>query len=140
MKQQEGFTMVELIVVITVAAALAMSIFQLTSTINNLSTEAAQRVKASSVAYTNLRLYANGERPNWFDCVTFNAGGGSPLTIYSSTSAVTGLPSPISQTVVATAPYGCGGANSVGMPIRVQSQITYGSNSRTVTHATYATY
>ncbi|HXH04819.1 MAG TPA: hypothetical protein VNI82_00120 [Candidatus Nitrosotenuis sp.] len=134
---QQGFTIVELIVIITVSAVFFLSAIQLSLSISSMAADGSQRTVASNVAYKNLRKYANGAKPSWYDCVTY---GNGPYTLLTSTDPIDGLPSPVTQTIVASAPYGCGNGATSGMPIRVQAQIIYGPSQRTITHATYATY
>ena len=68
-------------------------------------------------------------------------GAAKPKTLINETAAITGLAAPVSQKVVATAPYLCGGGTSgIGMPIRVESTVTYGPDHRKVTHVSYAAF
>ena len=122
--------------------------------INSSATDTRQQEAASALAYNNLRMYSNGEKPRWFDCIgdestektpPFSDGKSKPnatgqvLLEISSTSPVSNLPAPVIQKVVAVAPYGCG-ESAAGMPIRVQSEVVYGPNKRKMVHATYVTY
>ena len=84
-----------------------------------------------------MRSYANGRSPLWYDCVTY---GNGPQTLLNTTGKYTGLPGTVTQSVVATAPYGCTATGERGTPIRIQSKVTYGPQSKVVTHATYAAY
>lgn len=156
MRRNDGFTIVELVITITVTAMLAIGIFQIIGSANNLATEASRRSVASNIAYNNMRKYANNKKPLWFDCIGDDATETTPpysdgktkptatgqvLLNTTSTTSTTILPPPITQYVIAIAPYGCG-SSGAGQPIRVQSQITYGSGAaqRTITHATYVSY
>lgn len=156
MNRQHGFTIVELVITITVSALLASSIFQLIASSNNLAIEASRRSVASNLAYNNMRKYANNKKPLWFDCVgdeasettppfsdgkTKPAATGQVLINTTSNTPYNLLPPPVTQYVIGIAPYGCG-TSGPGQPIRVQSQVTYGSGTsqRTLTHATYVSY
>jgi len=156
MRQQSGFTVIELVIAITISGVIVVSLMQLFSAINNLSTESSRRAIASNIAYNNMRKYANGQKPTWFDCIGDEAGETTPpfsdgktkpgatgqiLLNVTSTTIIQTLPPPVVQYVIAVAPYGCGNSGP-GQPIRVQSQLTYGQgqSQRTITHATYVSY
>ena len=156
MKRQHGFTIVELVITITISALLATTIFQLIASANNLAIEASRRSIASNLAYNNMRKYANNQKPLWFDCVGDDASETTPpfsdgktkpsatgqvLINTTSNVAYSTLPPPVTQYVIGIAPYGCG-TSGPGQPIRVQSQVTYGTGAaqRTSTHATYVSY
>lgn len=143
-------------ITIIVSGIFSIAIFQLIASANNLSTEASRRTQASNLAYNNLRKYANNHKPLWFNCIgddasettpPFSDGKSKPtatgqvLMNTTTSSFINLLPPPIKQHVIAVAPYGCG-SSGPGQPIRVQSQVTYGSGSnlRTITHATYVSY
>lgn len=153
---QGGFTLVELIITILVAGIFAISIFQLSAGVNNFAAVASREITASNLAYNNLRKYANGQKPLWFDCIGDDASEstapfsdgkthpdatGQVLYQNTATTVVNKMPPPVVETVVAIAPYGCG-SSGPGMPIRIQSQVEYGTaaQKRTVTHATYVSY
>lgn len=151
-EKQSGFTIVELIVTIVVAGMFIAVISQMNGFVVSMATTSHRFELASNLAYNNLRIYANGGKPTWFDCIGDEASETSaPFTdgkthtdaagrdIYTSSAAVTGLPSPVTQTVNVLAPYGCGTSAS-GMPVRVVSTVTYGSPARKVVHATYVSY
>ena len=155
MKFSRGFTLIEVLTTVVVAALFLIAIFQLMTVVTTLSARSSYRTAASNLAYNNLRLYANGQPPLWFDCIGDEAGEDTPpfsdgtrsgatgqvLVSTTSETSVQSLPPPVSQSVVAVAPYGCG-ESGLGLPIRVQSQVTFGppTNSTTVTHATYVSY
>jgi prepilin-type N-terminal cleavage/methylation domain-containing protein len=142
MKQllRQGFTLIEVIITIAIAGIFVISITQVYITQTQLSSITASYNRADLLAYNNLRTYAYGRTPSWFQCV-YVSSTPQPMTLISLTSPVDGLPSPVIQTVVATAPYGCGGSStSIGYPIKVQSSVTFGAQGKTVVHATYSTY
>jgi len=129
--------LIELIVTIVVAGLFLATAWQLTQTIVELAVGGSQRTIASNVAYANLRQYANGRPPTWFTCN--DAAPNTPVVLKDSPAAIDRLPAPVVQYVSATAPYGCGGTAS-GMPVRVESYVTYGPSARRVTHVSYASY
>lgn len=129
----KGFTLIELLVVIILSLTFLLTIYQLTFTIFSLSTEGSNQIRASNLAYKNLRMYATGGPPLWYACST--QGDGPYLPFYSE-ATISGLPTPVKQTVEASAPYGC----SDGSPIKVVSTVTYGPKHRSISHATYAYY
>lgn len=135
-----GFTVVEVLVTLIIAALFIAAISQLHIVQSRVSSSLRAFDIADSLAYNNLRTFAYGRAPSWFECVY---SGGSPQTmqLLHSTDPVEGLPSPVVQQVVASAPYGCGGggANS-GYPIKVLSKVTYGPEGKEIVHATYSTY
>ena len=156
MKALEGFSIVELVVAITISALFGIAILQLISSINNLATESSRRTTASNIAYNDMRKYANGQKPMWFNCIGDEAGETTPpfsdgktkptatgqvLMNTTTTTSIQHLPPPIVESVVAIAPYGCGDSGP-GQPITVQAQVTYGqgTSQRTITHATYVSY
>lgn len=135
-----GFSLVEVIMAIAVASLFVISVGQIYLTQTRLSKISAAHTSADLLAYNNLRTYSYGKAPMWFKCEYVS---GSPLaqTLLSSTAPVSSIPSPVTQTVVATAPYGCGGGNvGMGYPIRVISTVMYGDDGKVVTHATYSAY
>ena len=136
--KEAGFTVVEVMVTLVVGAIFIITIVQLYAVQTQLTASTVAYNNADLLAYNNLRTYAYGKSPTWFQCV-YSGGNPTAMNLLSSTSAVSGIPQPTTQTVTATAPYGCGGANS-GYPIRVESSVVYGNNSKKVVHVTYSTY
>lgn len=138
--EQSGFTLVEVLVTIIVATLFVVTISQLTTAQSKVTANVNAYNTADLLAYNNLRTYAYGKAPTWFDC-TYTGGNPDAMTLIAKTDAVVGLPAPVTQSVVATAPYGCGGGSSgIGYPIKVVSTVTYGPSAKVVVHATYATY
>lgn len=135
-----GFTVVEVLMAIVIAALFVISISQMYIFQTQLSSKSSAYASADLLAYNNLRTYSYGKAPTWFQC-EYASGSPLPQTLLNASNAVDSIPSPVVQTVVATAPYGCGGGSSgIGYPIRVVSTVTYGSDGRTVVHATYSSY
>ena len=140
MDKRSGFTLVEILVTILIATLFIVTIVQLSVVQSKIASNVSAYTTADLLAYDNLRTYAYGKAPTWFEC---EYSGGNPVaqTMVSKTDAVPGLPPPVVQSVVATAPYGCGGGSlGIGYPIKVVSTVTYGSDAKVVVHATYATY
>ena len=136
----QGFTLVEVIITIAIASVFVISISQIYSVQTRISSITAAYNNADLLAYNNLRTYAYGKAPNWFSCV-YASGSPQPMVLVNTTTPVAGIPSPVTQSVIATAPYGCGGSSSgIGYPIRVTSKVTYGTDGKVIVHATYSTY
>lgn len=139
-KHQQGFTVVEVAITIVVAALFIIAISQLQITQSKVSAQLKSESMADLLAYNNLRTYAYGKSPSWFDC-EYSAGSPLVRTMINKNEPVEGIASPVIQTVTASAPYGCGGGSSgIGYPIKVVSKVTYGNPSKEVVHATYSTY
>lgn len=137
---KEGFTLVEILITVVVASIFIITFSQIHIVQSRLSKIMTSYDAADLLAYNNLRTFAYGKAPNWFEC-TIVSGTPEAKTMLSITTPVSGIPSPVTQTVVATAPYGCGGGNvGMGYPIKVVSTVTYDTDSKVVVHATYATY
>ncbi len=133
-RQAEGFTIVEVIVTIVVSALFIGAIFSLYVYLTSLNKTTSEYNTADQLAYNNLRTFAYGAAPTWFEC---KADPDRVLDI--PTSTVPGIAGNVRQEVVATAVFGCGGgSNYIGYPILVTSTVEYGG--RKVSHATYASY
>jgi len=147
-----GFTAVEMLVTIVVAAIFATSFYMLFTTVNSASASARSNATASDLAYSYLRKYASASStPTWFVCSTASGSSNTNDSVINSnatgqvlenitmTTAESNLPSPIVVKVTALATYGCNGDN-VKKPIRIESQVTYGPQSTVVDHVTYVGY
>ena len=138
--QEAGFTLVEVVVTMVLSVIMLAAILQIQYNASRLSTIQSQNSTASNLAYNNLRKYVNDSAPNWFTC-TISGGQVQAMTLIDETGDVDDLPSPVTQKVVATAPYLCGGdTTGLGMPIRVESTVTYGNGEGSVTHVSYASF
>ncbi len=146
---QTGFTAVETLLTIMVATMFIISLYLLYITITSTAANDRNRATANELAYAYLRKYASANSsPTWFVCdVTAGAGNTNDSTINSNatgqvlesgtlTSGYGSLPKPILYSVSGLAVYGCSGAN-INKPIRIQATVTYGPNSRTLTHSTF---
>ena len=150
MKNSDGFTIVEVVVTLVVIGIFSIVILMMQTQVSNISVLEVQHTKASYLAYSNMRKYANDSPPTWFECVApppSTRPPGSVYSIMSSIGRVDGLPGMVRQEVYVSAPYGCkSGTASFGMPIKVESIVEYGlpssgaGSGRKVTHATYAAF
>ena len=150
MKNSDGFTIVEVAVTLVVIGIFSIVILMMQTQVSNISVLEVQHTKASYLAYSNMRKYANDSPPTWFECVApppSTIPPGSVYSIMSSIGRVDGLPGMVRQEVYVSAPYGCkSGTASFGMPIKVESVVEYGlpssgaGSGRKVTHATYAAF
>lgn len=150
MKNSDGFTVVEVAVTLVVIGIFSIVILMMQTQVSNISVLEVQHTKASYLAYSNMRKYANDSPPTWFECVAPPPSTRTPGSVYSIMSSigrVDGLPGMVRQEVYASAPYGCkSGTASFGMPIKVESVVEYGlpssgaGSGRKVTHATYAAF
>lgn len=145
---QEGFTIPELLVTLIVVALFITIFFELFSSISTASMNQRFKALADNTAYSMLKRYSTPSiSPTaWFTCdtdtgtnndndvVVNGAANGTTIKSGTLTRADTGLPEPISYTINALAIYGCAGANA-GKPIRLQITLSYGSPSKTITHA-----
>ena len=136
---QPGFTIIELLVTIVISVIFILAIYQVALASMLISRGSSQYTIASNLAYSNLRLYVNGQSAiNWFVCPAINET--SPQTLMTQSGSVQRLSGTVTQTVTATAVYGCSGSNS-GLPIKVESSVTYGSaGTQKVSHIGYAGY
>jgi prepilin-type cleavage/methylation N-terminal domain protein len=150
MKNSDGFTIVEVAVTLVVIGIFSIVILMMQTQVSNISVLEVQHTKASYLAYSNMRKYANDSPPTWFECVApppSTRPPGSVYSIMSSIGRIDGLPGIVRQEVYVSAPYGCkSGTASFGMPIKVESVVEYGlpssgaGSGRKVTHATYAAF
>lgn len=149
---QHGFTAVELLVTIVVAAIFLIAVSTLYMNVTQAHAEARNRATANDLAYSYLRKYASaGGTPTWFVCstasgssntndLTINSNAaGQVLTSGSLTSSEAKLPPPVTYTVHALAIYGCSGLN-INKPIRVDATVTYGAQSLSIRHSTIVGY
>jgi Tfp pilus assembly protein PilV len=133
----DGFSAVEALITLFIAALFATIFFQLRGVIVQNNATATQKALASSLAYSKLREIT--AEPAGFVCdnnsdLTVNASAAGwtvSTTTYTGTIA---LPGTITGTVLAFAPRGC----AANQPILIKSVIQYGTNPVTkVSHATY---
>lgn len=125
--KKAGFSTVELLVTLFVAAAFLLSGYQLYAMIIKDGGETRAQAKASNLAYDYLQQYKTNSTYILSSCV-----GSTPKTNWVITPAITGLPK-ATLSVVITCPYPATPSLS-----KVQITINYGSG-KNVTQATYVT-
>lgn len=148
----QGFTAVETLIAVIVAALFIILLNALYTAVTRASATARNRADASDIAYDKLRTYAyGGATPTWFTCDTTTGSAntndltvnpnatGQSLTLGAISAAQTAIPQPVTYSVVALAPYGCNNSNAQS-PIMVRSTVTYGPNHDTITHTEYVGY
>jgi len=121
--KEAGFSAVELLITLFIAAAFLATGYQLYSIIIEDGGNARTQAKASNIAYDFLRRY------------TPNATNPCTPSTPSATIPAGSLPSPSSATVTISCP-GTLGTNTVS---KVQVTITYGSPAQQVIHAIFVT-
>jgi len=123
--KQAGFSAVELLITLFIAAAFIGTGAQLYSVVIQNSDEARMRAKASNIAYDNVRHYA-ADTTNPCTNVTPNPTPTIP--------GGSGLPS-ASITVNITCPYGVGTTTS-----KVEARVLYSTPQQEAVHAIYVTH
>lgn len=136
-KQEEGFTMVEMIVSVIVIALFMTTFYQIFRVNESQRVLLAQRTAADNIAQTNLNkitsvtgLPACGASND----LTVNANStGSDVTFTAESTSGTSLPSgsATTQSLKVTYPRGCG----ANMPAKITSTVTF--NSESVSHAAF---
>lgn len=125
MRREAGFSAIELLITLFIAAIFIATGYQLYSVVIKTGSEANQRAIASNIAYDNLRRYTpQATNP----CTTVTP---SPTPTIPSN---TGLPSP-SITVTINCPYGIAGSG--GTVTKVQVSVKYATPQQEVLHAIY---
>lgn len=121
--RQSGFSAVELLITLFVAAAFIVTGYQLYSIIIKGGAEARMRAQASSIAYDNLRRYTpQATKP----CAAITP---SPTPTIPSGSGLTNA----SITVTFSCPY----SSTAPAISKVQVSVKYGSPQQEVIHAIY---
>lgn len=125
-KSQEGFSAVELLITLFIAAIFVLAGYQLYSYVLLGGTETSQEAIASNIAYKYLRQVA--------DTITEGScAAASPMTNQAVSNA--GLPN-TTVTVTVTCPYASGPQSGISL---VQSSVHYlsSTDTETVSHALY---
>lgn len=135
-RYESGFTLIELLIAIVITSVVFIGLASSLVSIFSITEGSSQRMRLSNLAYANMRIYADGNKPIWFSCNTSNQT--APITLIDTTGELEGFPGDVSQTVIAAAVYGCDGTKQ-GYPIMIESTVTL-TNGRTATHATYTSY
>lgn len=122
-QKQSGFSAVELLITLFIAAAFIGTGYQLYSIIIKDGGNARTRTKAATIAYDNLRRYsATTSDP----CVATSSPSPTPAIPSNS-----GLTNP-AISVVISCPFGASSPTS-----KIQVTVTYGSPQEEVTHALF---
>ena len=121
---QAGFSAIELLITLFIAAAFVATGYQLYSVVIKDGGEARARARASNIAYDNLRRYI----PQATNPCT--AATPSPTPTIPAGSGLSNA----AITVTISCPYG----TTINLT-KVQVQITYGSPQQEVVHGIYAT-
>lgn len=122
---QSGFSAVELLITLFIAAAFAATGYQLYSIILTDSGAARTRASASNIAYTALRRHSpQAKNP----CATVTA---SPTPTIPAGSGLSNA----SIAVTITCPFGTSSGTS-----KITATVTYGSPAEVVQHALYVSY
>jgi prepilin-type N-terminal cleavage/methylation domain-containing protein len=143
-KSENGFTIIELMVTIFVAALFLGGIVTLTTTYNYFMALARQTSIADNLSYRYLQKYSRSDYAavDWFVCDNESDAVINPSTqgklLESGTLSGndTKLPDPVKYEVRTVAPYGCSG-NNADEPVLVRSKITYGSTNREIVQTQY---
>jgi Tfp pilus assembly protein PilE len=123
LRLQEGFSAVELLITLFIAAAFIATGSQLYTIIIRNGGDARMRAKASNIAYDHMRRYVT-QATN--PCSTFTPSPAPSIPAGSGLSSA-------SITVTVTCPYGTSTAVT-----KVLVSVKYGSPQQEVIHATYA--
>lgn len=127
--QQSGFTVVELLVTIIVAALFVGIFYNMFVILVGVNASARNISQSSDLAYSNMRRYPTAAS-------TALSCSGSSTNLLNVTGVDSSYPElgTITETVTASYPYGCTAVYDV---IKLVSVVTYGSNSKKVSYATY---
>jgi prepilin-type N-terminal cleavage/methylation domain-containing protein len=142
----KGFTLIELIVTLTLGMALIIAFFSLYRSGLAINTNSVRNAAARNYAYSEVRKYAQAQPSQWpasgtgitaYSCATSvsNASSGGQ-TIKSTPITDSELPAPATLTVKALARYGCSAANE-DMPVQVEATVQYGTTNQKAVYATY---
>lgn len=128
MRTQSGFSAVELLVTLFIAAAFLLAGYQLYTTIVRDSGDARQRTRASNIAYDYLRRYA--------------ASASTPLTCSPSTpvynTPLDPVPDGLGMAVV-TVQISCPNLSTLNRLKKIQATVRYTADGEEVQHAIYIT-
>lgn len=127
---QSGFTVVELLVTVLVAAMFAVMFYATYITIIRVNTDTRRSAQASDLAYANLRRYPT--------IASTNTGcSSSSTTIRSITdTASTDYPQlgKVTELVTVDFPYGCSDGGGLA---KITSTVKYKNNTIIMSHAAY---
>lgn len=129
--KQSGFTTVELLVTLFVAAIFLMSGYQLYAMIIKNNSEASARAKATNVAYQYLQQYKTDTSPTSLIKSTCTQPTPNPNTISPTIEGLSGVSIAISVDCPYTAP-----TNSISK-LTVTVSYIYAGTTQQITNATY---
>lgn len=126
--KQSGFTIVELLTTVIVAAIFVGVFYQMFVVLVGVNANARNVAQASNLAYSNMRRYPTAASTG----LTCSA---SSTNLINTTGTDSDYPElgPVTETVTASYPYGCAAVYDV---IKLVSVVTY----RGTTKVSYATY
>ncbi|MDO8335250.1 MAG: type II secretion system protein [Candidatus Saccharibacteria bacterium] len=137
-KKQSGFTVVELLTTIIVAALFVAVFYQMFVILVTVNANARNVAQASSLAYSNMRRYPSAASTG-LSCTTTTAQPGG-ISYLLGSSNPTSTPNgdyqdlgSVTEVVTASYPYGCSAIYDV---IKLVSVVTYG-NGKKISYATY---
>lgn len=132
--QQSGFTIVELLVTIIVAALFISVFYNMFLILVGINSNARNVAQASDLAYANMRRYPTAATVTGTGITCASPGGSGNLLSTTGTDSNYPELGTVTETVTASYPYGCTAVYDV---IKLVSVVTYGSNSTKVSYATY---
>lgn len=127
--RQSGFTVVELLVTVIVAALFVGIFYQMFVILVGINANARNTAQASNLSYSNMRRYPTATSTG----LTCSTSSTNLLNTNSIDSDYQELGT-VTETVTASFPYGCSAIYDV---IKLVSTVTYGKNSFKVSYATY---
>jgi prepilin-type N-terminal cleavage/methylation domain-containing protein len=140
---EKGFSAVELLMTIAIAAIFIDAFYTLFNTVTTSNFGAQQQANASGYAYWYLRAYTTSRALYSVPCnsttdltlSTAPTATGYSLGVVSGPNASFPLPTPVTLEGKMFWPTGCAAGSS--HPLRIQVTVTYGPQNKVVTHATY---
>jgi len=127
--KQSGFTVVELLVTIVVAALFVGVFYNMFVILVGVNSNARNISQASNLAYSNMRRYPTAASTG----LTCSASSTNLVNTTGIDSDYPDLGS-VTETVTASYPYGCSAVYGV---IKLVSVVTYGTSVSKVSYATY---
>jgi prepilin-type N-terminal cleavage/methylation domain-containing protein len=132
--KQSGFTIVELLVTIIVAALFVGVFYNMFVILIGVNSNARNISQAGNLAYSNMRRYPTAATITGTGISCAIPGGtGNLLNTTGTDSDYPDLGS-VTETVTASFPYGCSAVYDV---IKIVSVVTYGASGNKVSYATY---
>jgi prepilin-type N-terminal cleavage/methylation domain-containing protein len=128
-KNEQGFTVIEMLVTVIVAATFAFMFYQLFIGSTKLNDSARRDAIASEIAYSNLRKYPTA------DSVTGLAACTSPTptaTLLSATPTYDDI-GQVTETITASYPFACDNPDV----IKLESSLSYKGSANKVSYVAY---